>query len=172
MEEELLQRLQSHPRPVVVDVWATWCMPCRQMAPALARVSEEFGGRVDVWKLDAGQDPASARALGVFGVPTLIVYRQGQELARRTGAQPEEAIRALFSAAASGAAPTRSGLPNGERLLRLGAAFALAAAGWALGPSLPLLAIAGVVFFSGVYDRCPIWRALSPRLAGLLHLSH
>jgi thioredoxin 1 len=166
--EEFLERVRNNPRPVVLDVWATWCLPCRQMAPALEQVSGDFAGRVDLWKLDAGKDSELALALGVLGVPTMIVYRQGQELARRVGAQSSSAIAELFTAAEAGVAPARTGLPAGDRMLRLGAALGLAVLGWAAGPSPLILLAAGVVFFSGVYDRCPIWQALAPRLSALV----
>ncbi len=166
--DEFLEQVSNSPRPVVVDVWAAWCIPCRQMEPALVRISGEFSGRVDLRKLDAGRDPELARELGVLGVPTLIAYRQDSELVRRKGGQSEEGLRALFTAAESGLLPAPSGLPGRERSLRLGAAAALAVAGWAAGPSPLILAVAGLVFFSAVYDRCPIWRALAPRLNSLL----
>lgn len=164
---DYLARLRSNPRPVVVEVWATWCMPCRQMAPALERVSKEYAGRVDLWKLDAGRDPELARTLSVLGVPTVIVYGQDHEMTRRIGAQSEEDIRTLFAAAESGQAPVKNGPPGRERLFRLSAAGAMAVAGLVSGPSLPILAVAGLLAFSGVYDRCPIWRAVAPRLVSL-----
>ncbi len=166
--EELLERLRANPNPVVLDVWATWCLPCRQMTPALEQVSADFAGRVDLWKLDAGQDPELARSLGVLGVPTLILYQQDHELARRVGAQPVAALTDLFAAAEAGIAPARAGLLPRDRMLRLGAALGLGAIGWAAGPSPLILLAAGLVFFSGVYDRCPIWQAVAPRLAALL----
>lgn len=71
--EEFLERLRNNPNPVVLDVRATWCLPCRQTAPAREQVSAEFAGKVDLWKPDAGQDRELARSLGVLGVPTLIL---------------------------------------------------------------------------------------------------
>lgn len=166
--DEFLEQMQKSTRPVVVDVWATWCIPCRQMTPALDRVRDEFAGRVDVRKLDADSNPELVRELGVMGVPTMIVYRQGREVARRVGAQSEDRLRALFTAAESGLDAAPTGLPGRERMLRLAAAVVVAVLGWMCGPSLLLLALAGLVFFSGVYDRCPIWQALAPRLSALI----
>lgn len=166
--DEFLEGMRDNPRPVVVDVWATWCMPCRQMAPALDRVGKEFAGRVDVRKLDADRDPELVRSLDVLGIPTLIVYRQGQEVARRVGLQYEDGLRALFASAESGGEMAPAGLPRRERLFRIGTAALLAVVSWVAGPSLLILALAGLVFFSGVYDRCPIWQALAPRLSALL----
>lgn len=160
----LLDRVRAAALPVVVEVWAPWCGPCRSMAPALERVSRAYAGRVELLKLNADEDPQAVRALGVLGVPTLLVFRQGHEVARRTGALPAEGLTALFDAALSEephpiVAPTRS-----ERVLRLGAAALLAVMGLASGPAWLLVGAGGLVAFSAVYDRCPIWRALWPRL--------
>ncbi len=160
-----LDRVRAAARPVVVEVWAPWCGPCRSMAPALDRISHAYAGRVELLKLNADDDPQAVRALDVLGVPTLLVFRQGREVARRTGAQSADGLTALFDAALSEdpnpiVAPTRS-----ERVLRLAAAALLAGMGLASGPAWFLVGAGALVAFSAVYDRCPIWRALWPRLA-------
>jgi thioredoxin len=165
--DQFLERMRKNPLPVVVDVWASWCGPCRRMAPALDQMGSEFAGRVDVLKLDAGREPVLVQELGVLGVPTLLVYRGDQELARRVGAQSHEGLRTLFVAAESGLAPEPARVPAGERLFRLGVSALLFVVGWSAGPSPLILAVSALIFFSAVYDRCPIWRALSPRLKSL-----
>ena len=95
----MLDRLKKHPRPVIVDVWAPWCKPCKVLSPRLERVAREFKGRVDVWKVNADEHPDLVRAFKVFGIPTLLVFRNGREVTRVTGAVPEERIRQLFAVA-------------------------------------------------------------------------
>jgi thioredoxin len=164
---EFMERLRSNPRPVIVDVWAPWCGPCRQMAPALERAGADYAGRVDLWKLDADNEPDLARSLGVMGIPTLVVYRGDRELARRSGAQQAGALDVLFAAAETGVVPAPTGLLPRDRMLRLVAAVGLAVVGMAARSPL-VLVLAGLVFFSAVHDRCPMWQALAPRLARLV----
>lgn len=156
-------------RPLVVEVWAPWCGPCRAMAPALAQAAAQHAGRVDVLKINADESLDVVRALGVLGVPTVLVYREGRELARRTGAQSAADLASLFAAAATPAVAgqPRLGPSRGERWLRLGAGLALLSVS-ALSGFQPLLFVAGVgVAFTAVYDRCPIWQAVWPRLQAL-----
>ncbi|MCI0518816.1 MAG: thioredoxin [Chloroflexi bacterium] len=162
---EFTERMKSVEQPVVVDFWATWCAPCRSISPALEKLSKQYEGRVHLMKVNVDNEAELARALGIYSIPTLVVYRGGDEILRRSGAQPLEALTGLFESALSGEAPPRRGLTSAERLLRLGAGTALLILGWNSGPSLLLLGVAGVVLFSAIYDRCPIWQALSPRLA-------
>lgn len=163
--EEFQTRLQDNKLPVIVDIWADWCMPCRVMAPAVERSAKQFAGQVDVWKVDADQEPALVQALRVYGIPTLIAYRQGQEIARRTGAQSPAALEALFAAAASGEAPHKPGLSPSTRGVRLLGGLGLLVFGWFSGPSVLLALLGGLVLFSAIYDRCPIWQAIAPRLS-------
>jgi thioredoxin 1 len=167
-DEPLMERLASHARPVILDVWAPWCAPCRRMAPMVERLAAEYDGRVDVWKINADDRPEDVRALKVLGIPTMIVHRGGRELGRKVGAGSEGELRALFEAALSDRAPARPALPGSERVLRLVAGAALLALALATGPSLILLAVAGLVLFSAVADGCPLWQAIRPRLAAHL----
>jgi thioredoxin 1 len=86
---------------------------------------------------------------------------------RKVGAGSEGDLRAVFEAALSGQAPARRGIALGDRVLRLAAAAAIIVLGLSTGPSIPLLVVGGVVLFSAVADRCPIWQAIRPRLAAL-----
>jgi len=159
-KEEFLTKVKANPRPVVVDVWAPWCAPCRMIAPALQRLAEAHTGAVDVWKINADEEPELARALGVLGIPTLIVYRNGEEVSRRVGAQPEGHLAELLDAAHGVPPKAMSATAPLERILRLGVGAVLAGLGFALAGAL--------VAFGAVYDRCPIWNALVPRVGELL----
>lgn len=162
----LSAQLRQRTRPVIVDVWAPWCLPCRTLSPMLEQARQQHGGQVEVLKLNADEAPDEARALGVLGIPTLIVFRNGQEIARRTGVPSPEELDALFAAALSGQAQLNVGPSRADRALRLFAALALFGLGAFTGPSWLLLAISALVAFSAVYDRCPLWRAIRARLQG------
>lgn len=84
-----LERLLQHGElPVVVDVWAAWCGPCRQMAPAYAQAAQALEPQVRLAKLDTEAHPEIAGRYGIRSIPTMIVFRQGQEVARISGALP------------------------------------------------------------------------------------
>jgi thioredoxin 1 len=83
--------------PVLVDFFATWCGPCKMMAPSLDVLSDELEGRVKVVKVDVDANPDLAQLYGVQGVPTLAVFRGGEVLAQQSGAKPKAAIARLVS---------------------------------------------------------------------------
>ncbi len=85
----------SHQRPILVDLWAEWCSPCRVIAPLLAKIAREFEGRVGIAKIEIDEDENMkiAGKYQVRGFPTLILFQHGEELARFSGAKPLTFIR-------------------------------------------------------------------------------
>jgi thioredoxin 2 len=79
--------------PVLVDLWAPWCGPCRMVSPALEHLAHEFAGRVKLVKVNVDESPGVARRLEVQGIPTLLVVRGADVIARHTGAAGEAALR-------------------------------------------------------------------------------
>ncbi len=84
---------ERSPLPVLVDFWAPWCGPCRTVAPALERLSQELAGRLKVVKVNTDQEPALAQRFGVHGIPTLVLLTGGRERDRIVGALPWADLR-------------------------------------------------------------------------------
>jgi thioredoxin 2 len=84
---------EAAPVPVVVDLWAPWCGPCRMVSPALAQVAADLSGRVKLVKVNVDESPRIAQRFGVQAIPTLMVLRNGQVAARRAGASPAADLR-------------------------------------------------------------------------------
>jgi thioredoxin 1 len=74
--------------PVLVDFWATWCGPCRMLAPTIEKLSEQYAGRAKVVKVDVDQAPDLAAQYGVRSIPTVVLFHGGREAARWVGVQP------------------------------------------------------------------------------------
>ena len=85
--------------PVVVDLWAPWCGPCRMVSPALAQVATELAGQVKLVKVNVDDSPKIQQRFEVQAIPTLIALRRGQVAARRSGAAPAADLRAWVEAA-------------------------------------------------------------------------
>lgn len=85
--------------PVLVDLWAPWCGPCRMLSPALERLARDFAGRVKLVKVNVDGAPELARRFSARSIPTLLVMSGQRVLARQVGAAPEEALRAWLEKA-------------------------------------------------------------------------
>jgi thioredoxin 2 len=81
------------PVPVLLDLWATWCGPCRMVSPALERLAQAYAGRIKLVKVDVDRAPGLSRRFEVRSVPTLMVLDRGRVVARQAGAAPEPALR-------------------------------------------------------------------------------
>jgi len=79
--------------PVLVDFWASWCMPCRMLAPTIEKLAEENKGKLKVCKLNTDENQNIAAQYGIQGIPTLIIFKEGKEVGRTVGVMPKEKLQ-------------------------------------------------------------------------------
>ncbi len=78
--------------PVIVDFWAEWCGPCKQIGPSLEELSAEYAGKVKIVKVNVDENPESPAAMGVRGIPALFIFKDGQVISNRAGAAPKASL--------------------------------------------------------------------------------
>ena len=85
--------------PVVVDFWATWCAPCKAIAPVLDQLADEYDGRIKIGKVNVDENPATPSQYGVRGIPTMILFKDGEIVDQLVGAVPKKQVEALLQKA-------------------------------------------------------------------------
>ena len=91
--DETFDAAVASSKPVVVDFWAEWCGPCKQIGPALEELSNEMEGQIKIVKVDVDNNPNSPAAMGVRGIPALFIFKDGQVISNRAGAAPKAALQ-------------------------------------------------------------------------------
>jgi len=92
--------------PVLVDFWAEWCGPCRMIAPALEEISNDLGDKVTIAKLNIDDSPDTPARYGVRGIPTMLLFKDGQPIAQKVGAAPRSHIQQWLESSLDSSAPS------------------------------------------------------------------
>ncbi|MFG2660140.1 thioredoxin [Streptomyces sp. NPDC048425] len=108
-DDDFAEVVEKATVPVVVDLWATWCGPCRMVSPALEKVATDLAGRIKLAKVDIDKNPRLSQRFEVQAVPTLLVLDKGKTLARQAGAAPAPALRQWVEQSLAGRQPTPGG---------------------------------------------------------------
>ena len=93
------QEVKQSDIPVVVDFWAEWCGPCKQIGPALEELSDEYAGRVKIVKVNVDENPQSPGSFGVRGIPALFMVKDGEVVSNKIGAAPKAALKSWIDEA-------------------------------------------------------------------------
>jgi thioredoxin 2 len=91
-DANFVEEVERSPLPVLLDLWAPWCGPCRMVAPAVEQLAAGMAGRLRVGKLNVDENPVTAARFQVQGIPALLVFKNGREIDRIIGAQPKSEI--------------------------------------------------------------------------------
>lgn len=110
-DADFAEVVEKAPQVVLVDLWATWCGPCRMVSPALEKVATERAGELKLVKVDVDAAPETARKFSVQTVPTLLILNQGNVLSRQSGAAPPDGLRRWVDEALQKKAGSAGGAP-------------------------------------------------------------
>lgn len=156
---EFQQKITESEKPILIDFWASWCGPCMMTKPILEKLAREYSDTVQFMPINADDSKEILEQFRVYGIPTVITIRNGQEAGRVTGAQNEAGYRTLFESLSKGQ-EVKIPMTTFDRMLRLGGGglfimIGISTSNWVVA------GIGAILAFLGIYDRCPIWNAIT-----------
>jgi len=155
---EFQQIISESNKPVIIDFWASWCVPCKVTKPILENLAKEYADGVEFIPINADDSREVLEQFQIIGIPTVLSIHNGKVVGRVTGVQNEVQYRVMFEALADGK-EVKIPLAPFDRTLRLGAGALLTMLGIFTSNWL-VVGIGGILAFTGIYDRCPIWAAI------------
>jgi thioredoxin 1 len=94
--EEFEEKVLNNKKPVLVDFWASWCGPCRMVAPVVERLSNQLPDKFDFFKVNVDEENQLASQYGIMSIPTLLIFKGGEIVAQSVGAKPESELKAML----------------------------------------------------------------------------
>ncbi len=95
-EENFDKEVLQSDTPVLVDFWATWCAPCRMIAPVISAIAEEYEGKLKVGKVNVDENSQLAIRYGIRAIPTLLLFKEGKVVEQMVGVQPKDTIKSII----------------------------------------------------------------------------
>ena len=95
-DDEFETSILQNEKPVLVDFWAEWCQPCKMLAPTVEELANEYDGQVLVTKLNVDDNPATATKFGIRGIPTLLLFKEGQVVQQLVGVKTKAEIKKVI----------------------------------------------------------------------------
>ncbi len=92
-DQNFSQEIESAEKPILVDFWASWCLPCQLLTPVLEKIAEEFKEKINFAKINIEETPIISQKYGIDKIPTVILFKQGKPKSGFSGVQPEESIK-------------------------------------------------------------------------------
>jgi thioredoxin 1 len=101
-QDEFDAKVRKADKPVLVDLWAEWCGPCKMIEPIVGSLAQKYANRLDVYRMDVDSNMQLAGELGVRSIPTLLIFKEGHEVERLIGYRPERELAAAIDKALGG----------------------------------------------------------------------